>query len=95
MTTRSWPTAPRYKKAGLRGGAVAVKARPEGDRVPGVVLTATEPPLSTIEAQRGRHAGTSYLSISFRTLHVFEFRDRLIRRENTWFDSAAIIAQLS
>jgi steroid delta-isomerase-like uncharacterized protein len=33
--------------------------------------------------------------ISFRILHVFEFRDGLISRENVWLDSAAIIAQLS
>jgi predicted ester cyclase len=34
-------------------------------------------------------------SISFRMLHVFEFRDDLISRENIWLDSAAIIDQLS
>ncbi|WP_235632057.1 nuclear transport factor 2 family protein [Mycolicibacterium rutilum] len=33
--------------------------------------------------------------ISFRILHVFEFRDGLICRENIWLDSAAIVAQLS
>jgi steroid delta-isomerase-like uncharacterized protein len=33
--------------------------------------------------------------ISFRMLHVFEFRDGLISRENIWLDSAAIIEQLS
>jgi steroid delta-isomerase-like uncharacterized protein len=33
--------------------------------------------------------------ISFRILHVFEFRDGLISRENVWLDSAAIISQLS
>jgi steroid delta-isomerase-like uncharacterized protein len=33
--------------------------------------------------------------ISFRILHVFEFRDGLISRENIWLDSAAIIDQLS
>jgi steroid delta-isomerase-like uncharacterized protein len=33
--------------------------------------------------------------ISFRTLHVFEFRDNLISRENVWLDSASVIAQLS
>jgi predicted ester cyclase len=32
--------------------------------------------------------------ISFRILHVFEFRDGLISRENIWLDSATIIAQL-
>jgi steroid delta-isomerase-like uncharacterized protein len=33
--------------------------------------------------------------ISFRILHVFEFRDGLISRENVWLDSAAIVEQLS
>jgi steroid delta-isomerase-like uncharacterized protein len=33
--------------------------------------------------------------ITFRMLHVFQFRDGLISRENVWIDSAAIIAQLS
>lgn len=33
--------------------------------------------------------------ISFRILHVFEFRDGLISRENVWLDSAAIVQQLS
>ncbi|MDT2009051.1 ester cyclase [Rhodococcus opacus] len=33
--------------------------------------------------------------ISFRILHVFEFRDGRISRENVWSDSAAIAAQLT
>ncbi len=33
--------------------------------------------------------------ITFRILHVFEFRDGLISRENVWLDTAAIIGQLS
>jgi steroid delta-isomerase-like uncharacterized protein len=33
--------------------------------------------------------------IRFRILHVFEFRDGLISRENIWLDSAAIVDQLS
>lgn len=33
--------------------------------------------------------------ITFRILHVFEFRDGLISRENVWLDSGAIIQQLS
>lgn len=33
--------------------------------------------------------------ISFRMLHVFEFRDGLISRENIWLDTAAVIDQLS
>ena len=39
-------------------------------------------------AGNGRH-------ISFRMLHVFEFRDGLISRENTWLDGNAIVAQLT
>ncbi len=33
--------------------------------------------------------------ITFRVLHVFEFRDGLISRENVWLDGAAIAAQLA
>jgi len=32
--------------------------------------------------------------IHFRMLHVFEFRDGLISRENVWLDSAAVADQL-
>jgi steroid delta-isomerase-like uncharacterized protein len=32
--------------------------------------------------------------ISFRMLHVFEFRDGAISRENVWLDTAAIVSQL-
>lgn len=33
--------------------------------------------------------------ISFRVLHVWEFRDGRISRENVWLDSASILAQLA
>ena len=33
--------------------------------------------------------------ITFRLLHVWEFRDGLMSRENVWLDSGAIIAQLT
>jgi uncharacterized protein len=33
--------------------------------------------------------------ISIRVLHVFEFRDGLISRENAWIDAGAAIAQLT
>ena len=33
--------------------------------------------------------------VSFRMLHVWEFRDGLISRENVWLDGAAIVAQLT
>ena len=34
-------------------------------------------------------------TISFRILHVFEFRDGLISREQVWLDTAAIVQQLT
>lgn len=37
---------------------------------------------------RGKH-------ISFRLLHVWEFRDGLICRENVWLDGGSIVAQLT
>ena len=33
--------------------------------------------------------------ISFRLLHVWEFRDGLIGRENVWLDGGSIVAQLT
>ena len=33
--------------------------------------------------------------ITFRILHVFDFRDGLICREQVWIDTAAIVAQLT
>lgn len=33
--------------------------------------------------------------VSFRMMHVFEFRDGLISRENIWLDTAAVVDQLS
>jgi len=33
--------------------------------------------------------------ISFRILHVFDFRDGLISREQVWIDSGAIVGQLT
>jgi steroid delta-isomerase-like uncharacterized protein len=33
--------------------------------------------------------------ISFRMLHIFEFREGLISRENVWLDTAAVVDQLS
>lgn len=33
--------------------------------------------------------------ISIRVLHIFEFRDGLISRENVWLDTGAAIAQLT
>lgn len=34
-------------------------------------------------------------TVTFRILHIFEFRDGLVSREQVWIDSAAIVAQLS
>ena len=33
--------------------------------------------------------------ITFRLLHVWEFRDGLISRENVWLDGATVVAQLT
>ena len=33
--------------------------------------------------------------VSFRVLHVFEFTDGLISRENLWLDAGAILGQLA
>jgi steroid delta-isomerase-like uncharacterized protein len=33
--------------------------------------------------------------VTFRILHIFEFREGLVSREQIWIDSAAIVAQLT
>ncbi|MGI8759908.1 MAG: ester cyclase [Jatrophihabitantaceae bacterium] len=33
--------------------------------------------------------------VTFRTLHIFDFRDELISREQVWIDSGSIAAQLT
>ena len=33
--------------------------------------------------------------VTFRILHVFDFRDGLVAREQVWIDSGAIVAQLT
>lgn len=33
--------------------------------------------------------------VRFRLLHVWEFRDGLISRENVWLDGASVVAQLT
>lgn len=33
--------------------------------------------------------------VSFRLLHIFEFRDGKISRENVWMDTATLMAQLT
>lgn len=33
--------------------------------------------------------------VTFRILHIFEFRDGLVSREQVWIDSAAIVEQLT
>jgi steroid delta-isomerase-like uncharacterized protein len=34
-------------------------------------------------------------AVTFRILHIFEFREGLVSREQVWIDSAAIVAQLT
>jgi len=33
--------------------------------------------------------------VSFRLLHVWEFRDGLMSRENVWLDGGSVVAQLT
>jgi steroid delta-isomerase-like uncharacterized protein len=52
------------------------------------LMTGTVPGIFLGLAGNGRR-------ISFRILHIFEFRDGLISRENVWLDGSAIQQQLS
>lgn len=46
---------------------------------------------------RGRFAGIpgNGRRVTFRMLHIFEFREGRISRENVWMDAASVIAQLA
>jgi uncharacterized protein len=74
----------------VRGEAAAVKHRLYGDNfvVDDKIWTARVDGEFLGIAGHGRR-------IHVRVLHVFEFRDGLICRENVWFDGASAIAQLS
>jgi steroid delta-isomerase-like uncharacterized protein len=96
-----FPGSPHHGKDGARKfyEELTTNFRTEGEEVLHRYLTAN----SMILEQRmtgtviGSMLGLPGLGrqISFRILHVFEFRDGLISRENVWLDSAAIISQLS
>lgn len=47
----------------------------------------------TITGQFGGIPGNGR-QVSFRMLHLFEFRDDAISRENVWMDTASAMAQL-
>ncbi len=49
---------------------------------------------ATVNGQLGGLPGLGR-QVSFRILHVFEFRDDRISRENVWMDTATVAAQLA
>ena len=79
-----------YLFSNLKAEAFAVKHRLYGDNfvVDDKILTARVDGEFLGLPGNGRR-------IHVRVLHVFEFRDGLISRENVWLDGAAVIAQLT
>jgi steroid delta-isomerase-like uncharacterized protein len=96
-----FPGSPRHGKAGAREfyEHLTSNFRAEGEEV--VHRFLTEDAMILEQVMTGTVIGSMLglagngRRISFRMLHVFEFRDDLISRENIWLDSAAIIDQLS
>ena len=95
------PGSPRHGKDGARAFYEELTAnfRTEGEQV--LHRFATDTAVILDQVMTGTVTGSMLglpgngRRISFRILHVFEFRDGLISRENVWLDTAAITQQLS
>jgi steroid delta-isomerase-like uncharacterized protein len=96
-----YPGSPTHGKAGARAFYEDLTAnfRTEGEEV--LHRFATDNAVILDQVMTGLVVGSMLGMpgngrwISFRILHVFEFRDGLVSRENVWLDTAAIAAQLS
>ena len=95
------PTGPSVGKDGARGfyefltGNVRVEAMVPTRTHHGVDFCVIEH--DTTATVPGEFLGVpgNGRRINFRMLHVWEFRDGLISRENVWLDGGSIVAQLS
>ncbi len=85
-----WPTGPNHGVAGARGFYEQLTRSYFGDDfcVTEHQWTGTVPGSFLGVPGHGRR-------ISFRLLHLWEFRDGRISRENAWLDSGAVMAQLT
>ncbi len=85
-----WPTGPNHGVAGARGFYAQLTRSYFGDDfcVTEHQWTGTVPGSFLGVPGHGRR-------ISFRLLHLWEFRDGRISRENAWLDSGAVMAQLT
>jgi steroid delta-isomerase-like uncharacterized protein len=96
-----FPGSPHYGKDGARVfyDELTANFRTEGEEV--LHRFVTDDSIILEQKMTGTVIGSMFglpgngRRISFRILHVFEFRDDLISRENVWLDSASVIAQLS
>jgi steroid delta-isomerase-like uncharacterized protein len=96
-----FPGSPHYGKDGARVfyDELTANFRTEGEEV--LHRFVTDDSIILEQMMTGTVIGSMFglpgngRRISFRILHVFEFRDNLISRENVWLDSASVIAQLS
>lgn len=96
-----WPTGPTVGRAGARGfyeylannfrsTAAEITHRWQTDDA----LIVEHEMRGTVVGELLGHDGHGR-QITFRLLHIFEFADDRIRRENVWLDTASIIAQLT
>jgi steroid delta-isomerase-like uncharacterized protein len=96
-----YPGSPHHGKDGARAfyEDLTVNFRTEGEEV--LHRFATDNAVILDQVMTGTVIGSMLglpgngRRISFRILHVFEFRDGLVCRENVWLDTAAIAQQLN
>ena len=95
-----WPTGPTYGRARARGFYEALFADLADGRVESLRRLYGDDFLVDESLWRGRAPGRPFglegrdRPLEFRLLHVIEFGDGAIRRENVWIDLAAIQRQL-
>jgi steroid delta-isomerase-like uncharacterized protein len=96
-----WPTGPTNGRQGARAFYEYLGANFRGTAAEATRQWHADDALVIEHAMVGVVTGTLLglpgldREISFRMLHVFEFEDGKIHRENIWLDTAAIQAQLA
>jgi steroid delta-isomerase-like uncharacterized protein len=96
-----WPTGPVRGTEGAKGFYTQLLAELQTDRMD-VTRKLHGADFCVVEHDATGTVHGAFLGIpghgtqiTFRMIHVFEFRDGLISRENIWLDGAAIAAQLT
>ncbi len=96
-----FPNSPAYGKDGARAFYTELTANFRAESETVVHRFVTDDAMILEQVMTGTVVGSMLglpghgRRISFRILHIFEFRDGLISRENIWLDTAAVVAALS